>query len=127
MQIPLPSTIKGSSVAPKQSEYLVNLILSEGVLIPRPACKLVAAITGNPRGTFILNGILYSVFGQKLYSGTELTEVGDLNGTLPIDVAIGFTSAVIVGGSSNYILTLAGALSVIADPDLPPCKGVNQG
>ena len=126
MQIPLPSTIKGSSVAPKQSEYLVNLILSDGVLIPRPACRLVSSTNGAPRGTFVFNGTLYSVFGQKLYSGAELTEAGDVNGMLPIDVAIGFTTAVIVGGGTNYILTLAGDLSAIADPDLPPCKSVTR-
>lgn len=127
IQVPLPKTIKGSKVFPKQTEYLVNLIATDGGLISRPALTRVASLTGQPRGMFVYNNKLYSVFGGSLYSGTESPVlVGAISGAEDVSVARGFTQAAIATGGTAYTLSLAGALASITDPDLPACKSVTR-
>ena len=128
MMIPLPKTIRGAKNLPKQQEYLHNLLNVKGRLISRPVVQSVTANPngGEPRGAFEYLGVYYAVFGQKLYRTTALVEVGDILGAGQIAVDGGFNHACIVTGAAgaNYTLTPAGALAVIADPDLPACRDV---
>ena len=79
--VPLPDTIKGSQVLPKQSEYTVNLLKIGTALVNRPSLVRVKSQNGENRGQFVYGGVLYNVIGQNLYSGTALTLVGTLLGS----------------------------------------------
>lgn len=124
IQIPLPRTITGSSKTPKLQQHLINLIYAQGALLSRPACIRVKGVNGTPRGQFKWDGVQYSVFGNKLYSGTDLTEVGEINGTGKISFAVGYNAVAIATGNSNY--TFNGTLTAISDPDLPACRDVTR-
>lgn len=125
MMIPLPKTIRGSKVLPKQAEYLLNLLNVEDHLISRPAVQLVLEKAGEARGLFVFKDVLYGIWGDKLYRDLALTEVGTIGGAGPVHVAGGFTHCVIVTGTAgaNYTL-LDSTLTAIADPDLPACIDV---
>lgn len=124
--VPLPKTIKASKVLPKQSEYLANLINIGGVIVSRPSLTMVTAKSAAPRGMWVFNSELYSVFGDKLYRGTALTEVGTIAGTAPVNHDIGFTECAIAATSANYTLSTANVLTTITDPDLPLSRDVTR-
>jgi hypothetical protein len=128
MMIPLPKTLRGSKVLPKQSEYLHNLLNTGDRIVSRPAVQNVLAAPngGEPRGAFEYFGVYYAVFGDKLYRTTALVEVGTIGGAGQIRFAGGFNHLVIVTGTAgaNYTVTPAGALAAIGDPDLPACIDV---
>lgn len=127
MMIPLPKTIRGSKVVPKQTEYLLNLLHIDGFIVSRPASELVTAKIAEPRGAFEFHGSYYAIWGDTLYKDTALNVVGTIAGIGPVDVAIGFTQAVIVTGTAgaNYTLDAStGALNAIVDPDVPACSSV---
>src|SRR5690349_16038051 len=125
MMIPLPKTIRGCKVLPKQQEYLLNLINIGDKLVSRPAITQVTEKAGEPRGLFVFKGILYGIWGDKLYRDVALNEVGAVGGAGLARQAGGFNHAVIVTGTAgaNYTL-LDSALTPIADPDLPACVDV---
>lgn len=124
--VPLPETIRGSKVVPKQGEYLVNLMNLGGYLVSRPAFALERAISGSPRGMWEFNGKLYYVKGTTLYEGLGGSVVGSIAGTLPVNIAIGFTQCAIASGAGNYVLSTSGTLTQVTDPDLPPCVDVTR-
>lgn len=125
MMIPLPKTIRGSKVLPKQNEYLLNLINIGDWLVSRPAATLVTAKAGEARGSFVFRGVYYAVFGDKLYRDLVLTEVGTIAGSGTIRYAAGFNHAVIVTGTAVGNYTVVGStLTQITDPDLPACSDV---
>ncbi len=122
--IPLPTTIEGARLTPKHSRYTNNLIPSQDALLSRPACTKVETLAvGQPRGIFEFKGVMYSVFGQNLFRGTNgLTRIGKIDGTGKISVAVDFEKVAIATGESNYILGTE--LVKIYDRDLPACRSV---
>lgn len=123
MRIPLPKTIRGSQVLPKQSEYLVNLMNVGGWLVSRPAVQAVTAKLDEPRGMFRFQGTLYGIWGDQLYEGTALAAVGAIAGVGQTKHARGFNHAVIVTGTAgaNYTVSPGAGLAAIADGDFPAC------
>jgi hypothetical protein len=123
MQIPLPKTIRGSQVLPKQSEYLVNLMNLGGWLVSRPAVVEVTAKADEPRGMFRFQGTLYGIWGDQLYKDAALNLVGAIGGVGQTRHARGFNHAVIVTGTAgaNYTVSPASGLTAIVDADLPAC------
>lgn len=116
MRIPLPKTLRGSKVLPKGREYLLNMAHIDGRLVSRPAVEAVTALLNEPRGQFEIQGVLFNVFGDKLYMGTGLAVVaGTIGGLGPVKWAIGFNHAVIVTGAAdmNYTVTPAGVLTQV--------------
>jgi len=126
IQVPLPTTISGSARTPKLQQHTLNLIYSQGALLSRPACERVYSVPiGQPRGQFVYDGELYSLWRSTLYRGiSTLTPVGTINGSGKISTAEGFNGVAIATGANNYFFN--GALSVLNDPDLPACSDVSR-
>jgi len=125
--IPLPETIRWSQLVPKQTEYLLNLLKIGAVVVSRPATELVTAKLDEPRGLFEFGGVLYGIWGDKLYRDTALNLVGDIGGIGQTAYAGGFNHAAIVTGTAGANYTVAGSvLTPIADPDVPACRDVEH-
>ncbi len=116
MRIPLPKGLRGSKVLPKGREYLLNMAHIDGRLVSRPAVVAVTAQANEPRGQFVIQGVLFNIFGDTLYMGVGLVPVaGVVGGVGPVQFAIGFNHAVIVTGTvdANYTVTPAGVLTQV--------------
>lgn len=117
ISVPIPAGISGSIQTPKLQEALYNVIRSQGVLISRPACELVTAISGEPRGFFVWKDELYSVFGKSLYKGIALAKESDIKGSGPISKAVGHNEIAIATGNTNY--RFDGSLKTVDSSALP--------
>lgn len=127
IQVPLPVTIKGSKRTPKLVEYPHNVIYVNGGLLSRPACTRVYSVTPRkPRGQFIWDGDLYSVWGNDLYRGVGPTQnrIGSIAGNAKIRTAKGYNGVAIATSSVEYFFD--GTLTVLNDPDLPTCADVTR-
>lgn len=118
MRIPLPKGLRGSQVLPKEREYLLNMANIGGKLVSRPAVEAVTAQPDEPRGQFVFQGVLFSIFGDKIYYGTGLTLIATtIDGVGPVAWDVGFSHAMIVTGTigANYkVEVVAGVPSVTA-------------
>lgn len=131
--MPMPLGCKGSDRLPKTREVLKNCFnTQEGHILPRPGITSLGAVTGVARGHFVWNGSRYAVYSECLYklaTDGSTTLIGTVEGSAPIDTAIGFNHAVIISrqtGGKGYTLDSSDTLTEITDAQFEASNSVTH-
>lgn len=101
------------------------------ILLPRPGLESFSTISGKCRGTIVVGGLFYAVFGSSFYSITGAgvaTNLGTLtdNGA-PVSMASIGTQITIVSTPDAWVYTVASALfGQITDVNFPGSKWVTS-
>lgn len=84
--------------------------------------------TGPVRGVWQMQGVLYVVSGQRLYSVTETGVATDVGGAIlgnsKVSMSDNGTQLCIVNGAQGYIYTVTGGFQLITDPAFNPAQTV---
>lgn len=101
-RIKFPLGLTETEFLPRTRRDLKNCFNNgQNAIVGRPGITSISTPTGVSRGSFVWNGSLYEVRGQKLYKFTNLetgaqTEIGDIADSAAVKTDIGFNEAVIV-------------------------------
>lgn len=125
-RIPLPLRTYSDVVPDGTRERIVNLFPQklpsnsrEGfALIGTPGLKPLGTFGANVRGALPMDGTLYVVAGQKLYSmgaGGSETEIGDIPGTDRVIMATSGAELAIAANGDGYVYDGSTITNVISD------------
>ncbi len=94
-----------------------------------PGQELFATLGAGPiRGMRVMDGVLYVLSGQLLYSvtstGTTTVLGGNISGSGPVSMSDNGTQLVIVNGTNGYYYTVAGGFALITDIDFAAANTV---
>lgn len=126
-----------SSSLPLSAQRVVNMYAekeppdakTQVALFGCPGLDLFASLGAGPlRGFRLMDGVLYAVSGQLLYSvtssGVSVALGGNISGSGPVSMSDNGTQLVIVNGTAGYIYTVVGGFALITDTDFAPASTV---
>lgn len=107
---------------PEDAKTTVALFGAPGLV------SLVTVGLGPIRNMHMMNGVLYVVSGQRLYSVTSSLVVTDLGGSITgsayVSIADNGTQVCIVNGVNGYIWSSTGGFQIISDPNFHSANSV---
>ena len=120
--IPFPTGFEGSDKLPRTNKILQNIFnTGENRILSRPGITELNTTGKVARGNFEWNGSLYQVVSTSLIKITDLVTgaftiiTGSIEGSGPVETAIGFNDAVIVvPGGKTYSLDKSDVLTDIS-------------
>lgn len=131
-QIPLPTGLTEVANIPKSRQSLTNCFNNgQGSIIGRPGIDTLRETGGVARGQFVWRNALYQVASNRLIKITNtdtglFEDIGAISGSARVEVAVGFTHAVIVvRGGDIYSLDANDVLTDIsAQPNYEPSNSL---
>ena len=102
--VELPLGLSGTTKQPRLRERVVNYFRTETGLVTRPGISDYGTGTGAVRGSFIFDGQVHQVSGNKLIKITpSVSEIGTIAGSAAVSVAVDHAkAAIVVKGGNGY-------------------------
>jgi len=127
-RLEFPRGLEGTERLPKTKKTLQNVFHNGRWPISRPGIEEIVNTGGVARGSFVWNDSLYDVVSDTLRKITDkttgaFTEIGTIDGNVPIKFAIGFNDAVIVVPNGS-IFALSNSTTQIAITGVTSSGGV---